>query len=103
MKTVLVDLLKGAGFEATVPTSENLRAVDGLFLRREWFQDIEVAFYGPSRRWYDVEVFVNQASGICRVTYREQGRTVKQRWHDTIGKRTYNAIAETVRCAGFQM
>lgn len=103
MKNVLVDLLKGAEFETTVPTSERLQAIDGLFLRREWFEDRELAWHGIYRAWFDVEVFVNQASGICRVTYRKDGRVYKERWYDTIGKRTYNAIAETVRCAGFEM
>ena len=45
--------------------------------------------------------FVNRNSGICHVSYQKDGREYKDRWYDTIGKRTYNAIVETARCAGY--
>ena len=41
-------------------------------------------------------------SGICRADFRKDSRNpYKSRWYDTIGKRTFNAISETVRNAGF--
>lgn len=42
------------------------------------------------------------SSGICRADFRKNSRSpYKSRWYDTIGKRTFNAISETVRNAGF--
>ena len=38
---------------------------------------------------------------ICHVSYQKDGREYKDRWYDTVGKRTYNAIVETARCAGY--
>ena len=48
------------------------------------------------------ELFVNLRSGICRADFCKGSRDpYKSRWYDTIGKRTFNAISETVRNAGF--
>ena len=44
---------------------------------------------------------MNQPHGICEVTYMKNLMTYKARWYDTIGKRTYNAMVETARCAGY--
>ena len=48
-------------------------------------------------------MFINRKSGICHVAFYKDSREIKSRWYDTIGKRTYNAIAETVKNAGFEM
>ena len=72
-----------------------------MILQRDWSRDVEVAFHGSYLETYTVRVFVNRNSGICHVSYQKDGREYKDRWYDTVGKRTYNAIVETARCAGY--
>lgn len=100
----LIQLLKDNGFVLDPAGDPHKRAGhDGCFcLRRDWEKVEEVVWYGPQKFTYTVLVFVNEGSGICEVFYRKDGTLYKNRWYDTIGKRTYNAIVETVRCAGFQ-
>ena len=101
MKNTLVDLLKGKGF-----TDGKLEGVscEHSFLTLSLEKDVEVAWYGTRSTSLKVVVFVNLASGICRVDFfKDAGRAFKSRWYDTTGKRTYNAIAETVKNAGFEM
>lgn len=100
MKNTLVDLLKGKGF-----TEGKLEGVscEHSFLTLSTEKDVEVAWYGTRSTSLKVDVFVNLASGICRVDFfKDAGRAFKSRWYDTTGKRTYNAIAETVKNAGFE-
>lgn len=101
MKQVLVDLLKENGFSEQPVENEILKRCDGLILQREWEHEVEVLWHGLVTSRYSVRVFVNRDSGICHVTYGKDGLVVKDRWYDTIGKRTFNAIVETTRCAGF--
>lgn len=101
MKNTLVDLLKDKGF-----TDGKLEGVscEHSFLALSLEKDVEVAWYGTRSTSLKVDVFVNLASGICRVDFfKDAGRAFKSRWYDTTGKRTYNAIAETVKNAGFEM
>ena len=101
MKNTLVDLLKGKGF-----TEGKLEGVscEHSFLTLSTEKDVEVAWYGTRSTSLKVDVFVNLASGICRVDfYKDSGRAYKTRWYDTTGKRTYNAIAATVVNAGFEI
>ena len=72
-----------------------------MILQRDWSREVEVAFHGSYLETYAVRVFVNRNSGICHVSYQKDGREYKDRWYDTVGKRTYNAIVETARCAGY--
>ena len=103
MKKVLIDMLKGAGFTEQPIHSEVLADCNGLILQREWSRDTEVAFHGKWTSTFTVRVFINQDSGICHVAYSKDGHSpYKSRWYDTIGKRTYNAIVETARCAGYE-
>ena len=101
-KKNLVDLLKENGFSEQSIESEILKRCDGLILQREWEQEIEVLWHGTMKQTYTVRVFVNRNSGVCEVTYKKDGMTYKNRWYDTIGKRTFNAIVETARCAGYE-
>lgn len=103
MKNVLADLLKDKGFTERPIESEMLKQCNGLILQRDWTKEIEVAFYGKRTENYSVRVFINQDSGICHVSYQQSGREYKSRWYDTTGKRTYNAIVETARCAGYEV
>lgn len=50
-------------------------------------------------------MFVNLETGVCRAWFYSDGRrdAYKERWYSTLGKRTYNAIAETVKNAGFEI
>lgn len=102
MKNVLIDLLKENGFSERPIEAELLKRCNGLMLQREWSKEIEVAWYGKQIQTYRVRVFVNQDSSICHVAYAKDGLVYKDRWYDTIGKRTYNAIVETARCAGYE-
>lgn len=101
MKKVLVEMLKDKGFEDRPVENEILKDCDGLILQREWSKVIEVLWHGSMIQTFTVRVFVNQKSGICHVAYSKDGREYKSRWYDTVGKRTYNAIVETARCAGY--
>ena len=103
MKNVQIDLLKNKGFAERPVENELLKQCNGLILQKDWTKEIEVAFYGKRTETYSVRVFVNQDSGICHVSYQMDGREYKSRWYETTGKRTYNAIAETARCAGYEM
>lgn len=103
MKKVLVDMLVEKGFTERPVENELLRQCNGLILQRDWTKEIEVAFYGKCTETYSVRAFINQDSGICHVSYQQGGRAYKSRWYDTIGKRTYNAIVETARCAGCEI
>ena len=101
MKNVLVDLLKENGFTEQ-PMKASLEC-EALLLAREWSEEVEVVWHGKLTRTYKVEVFVNLSSGVCHVTYWNGCRSpYKDRWYDTTGKRTFNAIVETTRCAGFE-
>lgn len=98
----LVEALKEKGFVEQPVEAEVLRQCDGVILERTWSKEIEVAWYGKRTATYTVRVFVNRASGICHVSFLQDEREYKSRWYDTIGKRTYNAMVETARCAGYE-
>lgn len=101
-KFEMVEALVEQGFTAQPVEAEVLRRCDGIILQRTWSKEIEVAWYGKRTETYTIRVFVNRASGICHVSYQRDGREYKERWYDTVGKRTYNAMVETARCAGYE-
>ena len=103
MKANLIDLLNGNGFTEKPAENEILQSCNGLILQREWSKETEVVWYGKRTETFSVRVFINRKSGICHVAFSKGGQEIKSRWYDTIGKRTYNAIAETVKNAGFEM
>lgn len=103
MKKGLIDLLQENGFTEKALESKILKDCNGLLLRRDWSQETEVVWYGKTAVTLSVIVFINRNSGICHVSFFKSGREFKDRWYDTVGKRTYNAIAETVKNAGFEM
>lgn len=103
MKKVLIEMLMDKGFTEQPIENELLRQCNGLILQRDFEKEVEVAFYGKRTERYSIRVFINQDSGICHVSYQQDGRESKSRWYDTIGKRTYNAIVATAQNAGFEM
>ena len=103
MKKVLIEMLMDKGFTEQPIESELLCQCNGLILQRDFEKEIEVAFYGKRTEHYSIRVFINQDSGICHVSYQQDGRESKSRWYDTIGKRTYNAIVATMQNAGYEM
>ena len=106
MKNVLVDLLLGAGFtERPVPEKDALRTAecDGILLEREWQRQTELLWHGPWVETYRVRVFVNRRSEICEATFYKNTVPYKNKWYDTTGRRTFNAIRETARCAGWEL
>lgn len=103
MKTNLIDLLTGTGFTEKPVENEILQDCNGLILQREWSKETEVVWYGKRTTTFSVQVFINRKSSICHAAFSKDGREIKSRWYDTIGKRTYNAIAETVKNSGFGM
>lgn len=98
----MVEALRGRGFVEQPITSEVLRRCNGIILQRSWSKEVEVAWYGNRPETYTVRVFINLDAGICEATYLKNGISYKARWYDTIGKRTYNAMVETARCAGYE-
>ena len=103
MKANLIDLLTGTGFTEKPVETEILQGCNGLILQREWSKEIEVVWYGKRTTTFSVRVFINRNSGICQVAFSKDGREIKNRWYDTIGKRTFNAISETIKNAGFKI
>lgn len=102
MKKVLVEMLQEAGFVAGGPDAYAEEAgIAYATLKKTYRRKVQVAWYGEHEARYDVMVFVNLDSGICRVDFFDQERPSKSRWYDTIGKRTYNAIKATVENAGY--
>ena len=104
-KFELVEALKGKGFVEQPNEADTLRRCSGRswsVLQRTWAKEIDVAWYGKRTATYEIRVFVNLDSGICHVIYLQNDREYKSRWYDTIGKRTYNAMVETARCAGYE-
>lgn len=101
MKNELLHLLKIKGF-----SEGKLEGVscNHSFLTLSLEKDVEVVWYGTMRAVLKVDVFVNLDAGICRVDfYKDANRAYKSRWYNTIGRRTYNAIADTIRNAGFEI
>lgn len=102
-KMTLVEMLKNEGYTETacgIPFSDR----DCMMLTKSYEKDVEVCFHGTVSTSLKVDVFVNRTSGICRVDfYKDSNRVYKSRWYDTIGKRTFNAIADTVKNAGFEL
>lgn len=99
----LVEALRSRGFtDLPIEGTVHSACKGGLILRREWSREVEVVWYGKQTITYAVQVFVNVAAEVCEVTYVKDGITYKVRWYDTTSKRTYNAIVETARCAGWE-
>lgn len=103
MKMNLVELLKEHGFGEVQNENEILRE-NGVTLERRWEKETRTGSGDSYTTRHTVRVFVNVNSGICYACFSRGDRTpYKDRWYDTIGKRTYNAIADTVRFAGYEM
>ena len=98
----LSEVLREASFNEVAIQSEVLKRCNGVMLQRDWEKEIEVVWYGKQTQTFSIRVFINLDSGICHVAYTKSGILYKERWYDTIGKRTYNAIVETARCADFE-
>ena len=66
---------------------------------------MQSCWYGEHTSTLEVKLFVNLEAGVCRVWFYSDGRrgAYKERWYSTLGKRTYNAIAETIKNAGFEI
>ena len=101
MKANLIEMLKAQGFSEVESKSETIQQCSGVIRQRDWSREVEVSYHGSNLENFAVRVFVNRNSGICHVSYQKDGREYKDRWYDTVGKRTYNAIVETARCAGY--
>lgn len=102
MKNVLVDMLKAQGFIAAQSTEF---ACEHTLLSKKYEKRVQTCWYGEHTSTLDVKLFVNLENGVCRVWFYSDGRrdAYKERWYSTLGKRTYNAIAETVKNAGFEI
>lgn len=100
-KMTVVEMLKSEGFVSS--TIEGIQR-EHVFLTKTFEKDVEVVWHGTMKTTLKVDVFVNIESGICHATfYKDAHRAYKDRWYDTIGKRTFNAISETVKNAGFEL
>ena len=100
-KLTLVELLKDKGFATS--TYEKVSR-EHVVLTKTFEKDVEVVWHGTMHTTLTVKVFVNIESGICHADFIKDGSICyKDRWYDTIGKRTFNAIADTVRNAGFEL
>ena len=78
---------------------------DHTLLSKKYEKQVQTCWYGEQTSTLEVKLFVNLEAGICRVWFYSDGRrdAYKERWYSTLGKRTYNAIAETVKNAGFEI
>jgi hypothetical protein len=100
MKNVLVDMLKAQGFTAAQSMEF---ACEHTLLSKKYEKQVQTCWYGEHTSTLEVKLFVNLETGVCRVWFYSDGRreAYKERWYSTLGKRTYNAIAETIKNAGF--
>lgn len=100
-KLTIAEMLKDAGY-AESQNPEIYAACEHVILSKTYEKEVETCWYGKQKSTLTVELFVNLSSGICRADFYKGGRSpYKSRWYDTIGKRTYNAISDTIRNAGF--
>lgn len=100
-KLTIVEMLKDAGYTES-QNPEMYSGCEHVILSKTYEEEVDVCWYGKQKSSLTVERFVNLRSGICRADFRKDSRNLyKSRWYDTIGKRTYNAIVETARCAGY--
>ena len=91
-KLTIVEMLKDAGY-AESQNPEMYSGCEHVILSKTYEDEVEVCWYGKQKSFLTVELFVD---------FRKDSRNpYKSRWYDTIGKRTFNAISETVRNAGF--
>ena len=102
MKNVLVDMLKAQGFTTTQSPEF---ACEHEMLSKKYEKQVQTCWYGERTSTLEVELFVNLEAGVCRVGFYSDGRreAYKERWYSTLGKRTYNAIVETVKNAGCEI
>lgn len=87
MKNVLVDMLNAQGFIAAQSMEF---ACEHTLLSKKYEKQVQTCWYGEQTSTLEVKLFVNLEA-------------YKERWYSTLGKRTYNAIAETVKNAGFEI
>ena len=80
-------------------------ACEHTLLSKKYEKQVQTCWYGEHTSTLEVKLFVNLETGVCRVWFCSDGRrdAYKERWYSTLGKRTYNAIAETVKNAGFEI
>ena len=99
----LVELLKKNGFKESESPLKDIY-FNHRYLTYSVERNSSVYWCGPVLSELKVEVLVNLDSNICRVDYyKSSRRAYKSRCYANTGKRTYNAIAATVKNAGFQL
>ena len=83
-------------------TYEGETTYDGrpIFTRR-WTKKTQVAWYGESES--RLEIKISMSYGIPKVRITRDGRREDRPRDYASPKRAFNAIAEIVRCAGFEM
>lgn len=102
-KMTIVEMLKDKGYTES-QNPEMYQNCEHVILRKTYEKEVDVCWYGKQKQTLTVELFVNVGSGICRADFFNGGRSpFKSRWYDTIGKRTYNAVSDTIRNAGFEI
>lgn len=101
MKNILVDMLKAQGFTAAQSMEF---ACEHTLLSKKYEKQVQTCWHGERTSTLEVKLFVNLEAGVCRVWFYSDGRrdAYKERWYSTLGKRTYNAIAETVKTQGLR-
>ena len=102
MKNVLVDMLKAQGFTAAQSMEF---ASDFSLLSKKYETQVQTCWYGEQTSTLEVKLFVNLEAGVCPAWFFSNGPrdAYKERSYSTLGKRTYNAVAETIKNAGFEI
>lgn len=94
----LAENLKSHGFEM----SDNAFGCPVFSL--ELVKKTEVVWYGVQEFRLRVQVVFNPGMSVCTVNFYDGFiRPFKSKVYDTVGKRTWNAIVETVKNKGFEM
>ena len=96
----LVNALKEHGFQEVQPAEGQFTRNGWVALERKWSATVEVAWFGALPIDCTARAYVDEANGLCRFEVRG-GCPDKNRWYESTGKRTYNAIAETIRNIGY--
>lgn len=65
----------------------------------------QVAFYGEYESQLEVQISFNSDNSVCRVNFYKNGscKPFKTKVYDTVGKRTWNAIVETIKFNDFEL
>lgn len=99
MKYALAEMLKAHNFIEGQFNDE-----ETAFFTKTYEKDTQTCWHGTVKSTLKVDITISQNGEWCRATfYKDSYQAYKSRTYLNIGKRTFNAIAETIKNAGFEI